>query len=169
MIRTTGYVMTTVSIGRALKIALLAAGMLAAAAAHAGGPQVTFYVTMPLFGDSSARAPSGRVLGLRLDRTQAVSDIRNLNPSSPLNRRALLDLQLGAHSALRLELDRQLTWDIYRQEWRASSRQATFTVRIPTHEAASNPVDHSSWVASLADPFQNQGWKPLVKPLAIEP
>jgi hypothetical protein len=143
---------------------LAVTGMLAAVAAHAGGPQVTFYLTVPLFGPSN-----GHVLGLRLDRAQALPDMRNFNPSSPLNRRALLDLQMGAHSALRLELDRRLTWDIDKLQWHDSSREATFTLRLPTHEAHATAVEHSTWMPSYANLFQDQGWKPLAQLHAVEP
>jgi hypothetical protein len=165
MICCKGYVMGTVVSKPVFKTLLLATtGMLAAAAAHAGGPQVTFYLTVPLFGPAN-----GQVFGLRLDRGQALPDMRNFNPASPLNRRALLDLQMGAHSALRLELDRRLTWDIDKQEWHSSSREATFTLRFPTHAAHSTAVEQSAWMASLANPFREQGWKPLVKSHAVEP
>jgi hypothetical protein len=105
--------------------------VLAAPAAHAGG-QITLYITVPLGGTSPA---PGHVFGLRLDRTSAVAQGRIMNPDSPLNRRPVLDMQLGANSALRLELDRQLTWDINRQQWRLSSRPATFTLRLPARAA----------------------------------
>jgi hypothetical protein len=105
--------------------------VVAAPAAHAGG-QITLYITVPLGGNSPA---SGHVFGLRLDRTSTVDQGRLMNPDSPLNRRPLLDMQLGANSALRLELDRQLTWDINRQQWRLSSRPATLTLRLPARAA----------------------------------
>jgi hypothetical protein len=139
------------------------AGMLAVAAAHAG-PQVTFYVTIPLGGPTT-----GHVLGLRLDRESSPPAIGNINPASPLNRRALLDLQLGAHSALRLELDRRLTWDINRLQWHESSLPATFTLRVPTRETRSKAEAHVDQAASLAYPFQDQARKPVVKLLAVEP
>jgi hypothetical protein len=91
------------------------AALIVASAVHAG-PQVTIYLTLPLEGFGHTR-----VLGLRLDRPAVAS----------LNRRALLDLQWGADSALRLELDRRLTWDFDRQQWRPSSQPATFTLRLP--------------------------------------
>ena len=137
--------------------------MLAAAAAHAG-PQVTFYLTLPLGGPSA-----GHVLGLRLDREAALPSMRNMNPSSPLNRRALLDLQFGAHSALRLELDRRLTWDINRLQWYESSRPATFTLRVPTREPASKGDAHADQAASLLHPIQDQARKIFMKSFAVEP
>ena len=58
--------MTTVFTLRAIRTLLLAsAGMFATAATHAG-PQVTFYLTLPLGG-----ATNGHVFGLRLDRASA--------------------------------------------------------------------------------------------------
>jgi hypothetical protein len=121
--------------------------MIVFGAAHAG-PEVTFYLTLPLGG-----ASKGHVLGLRLDRSTASPTVRSFMPDSPLNRRALLDLQFGADSAFRLELDRRLTWDINRLQWRDSSREATFNLRLPTR----------------ANPVQNQPGKPLMKSLAVEP
>lgn len=148
---------------------LAGAGMLAVAVVHAG-PQVTFYLTVPL-----GAATGGHVLGLRLDRASSPPAIGNINPASPLNRRPLLDLQLGAHSALRLELDRRLTWDLNRQQWHESSLPATFTLRVPTRDLPAKAAVHSELLAStellasLANPLQNQARHPLMKSLAIEP
>ena len=154
--------MTTVFTTRVLTSLLLAAAIVAAAA-HAG-PQVTFYVTVPLDGPSN-----GHVLGLRLDHAQSVPDIRNFNPSSPLNRRPWLDLQYGKDSALRLELDRRLTWDITQQSWHETSRPATVTLRLPSHQSGSTLGASAAYAAALANPFKDQGWKALMKPIAIEP
>jgi hypothetical protein len=120
--------------------------MIAAGAAHAG-PEITFYLTVPLGSGSP-----GHVLGLRLDRSTAPA-VRIFTPDSPLNRRALLDLQLGADKALRLDLDRRLTWDIDQLQWRDSSRPPSFMLHLPTRPK----------------PLENQPGKPLVKPLAVEP
>jgi hypothetical protein len=155
---------------------LMGAGMMAIITAQAAGPQVMMYITVPLDGHTHTH-----VFGLRLDKEAAPPDIRAINWTSPLNRRALLDLQLGGDSALRLELDRRLTWDFNRQQWHQSSLPATFTLRVPrreapaTHDAptvqvaASSPLNRSTLSASLANPLQDQSWKPLVKSLAIEP
>src|SRR5580698_7851451 len=134
--------------------------MIVAGAAQAG-PQITFYLTVPLGGPSL-----GHVLGLRLDRSAAPPAVRIITPDSPLNRRALLDFQFGADRALRLDLDRRLTWDINRQQWRDSARPATFTLRLPAHASTAAP---SPRTANLTDlPL-----KPLRKapgqPLAVEP
>ncbi|HEY6454324.1 MAG TPA: hypothetical protein VIY90_03475 [Steroidobacteraceae bacterium] len=157
-------------------LALAGAGMMATTTARAAGPQIMMYVTVPLDGHAHSH-----VFGLRLDKAVTPPDIRASNPTSPLNRRALLDLQLGAHSALRLELDRRLTWDFNRQQWHESSLPATFTLRIPTREkpsshdapatavASAGLTDLSTLTASLANPFQNQRGKALIKPLAISP
>jgi hypothetical protein len=155
---------------------LMGTGMMTLITAQAAGPQVMMYITVPLDGHAH-----NHVFGLRLDKEAAPPDIRAINWTSPLNRRALLDLQLGADSALRLELDRRLTWDFDRQQWHQSSLPATFTLRVPrretpvTHEApavqvaASSLLNHSTLSAALTNPLQNQSWKPLVKSLAIEP
>jgi hypothetical protein len=124
------------------------------------------------------------VFGLRLDRSATPPDVRIINPESPLNRRPLVDLQMGANSALRLELDRRLTWDIDHQELRQTSRPASFTLRLPVHgplhdaaapvrEGVSSPGDagaaNALLAAALANPLQNQPGKPLMKSLAVEP
>lgn len=132
------------------------------AGAVEAGPEVTFYLTVPLGGPSL-----GHVLGLRLDRAAAPPSVRIITPDSPLNRRALLDFQFGADRALRLDLDRRLTWDIYRQQWRDSSRPATFTLRLPQHTPST--AQHATRSATLAEPFQYQARKPVVKPFAVEP
>jgi hypothetical protein len=126
----------------------VAAGILFAANVHAG-PQVTIYLTVPL-----GHTSGSHVFGLRLDRAAAPAGVQNMNPDSPFNRRALADLQLGADSALRLELDRRLTWDINKMQWRASSRPASVTLRFPVR---------------IANPVTDQSRKPAVKALAIEP
>jgi len=169
--------MTTVIARKAFAaLVLTSAGMTAMVTAQAAGPQIMMYITMPLDGHTHSH-----VFGLRLDRAATAPDIRAINPTSPLNRRALLDLQLGAHSALRLELDRRLTWDFDRQQWHESSLPATFTLRVPTREkpsthdapatqlASSTLPDLSALTASLANPFQNYRDTPLVKPPAMAP
>ncbi|HTC53313.1 MAG TPA: hypothetical protein VK700_15365 [Steroidobacteraceae bacterium] len=135
--------------------------MIVVGVVHAG-PEITFYLTVPLGGPSL-----GHVLGLRLDRSAAPPAVRIITPDSPLNRRALLDFQFGADRALRLDLDRRLTWDINRQQWRDSTRPPTFALRLPSRTPSA--ADHSARVTNLTEPFQYQAWKPLVKPLAIEP
>ena len=155
--------MTTVFTVQTFRTLILAsAGMLAAAAVQAG-PQVTFYITLPLGGPSN-----GHVFGLRLDRASSPPAIGNINPASPLNRRALLDLQLGAHSALRLELDRRLTWDINRQQWHETSRPATFTLRVPTHERPKNGESRVEQPLSLLA-SRDQAGIPALKSLAVDP
>jgi len=150
------------------------AGVLAGAAAQAG-PQVTLYLTLPVGGNST-----GHVFGMRLDRSATPTDIRTVNPDSPLNRRALMDLQLGKNSALRLELARRLTWDINRQELRESARPPEFTLRLPLHaptSAAAAPASptghadtaHAALAAALVNPLKDESWKPAVKALAVEP
>jgi hypothetical protein len=178
-------VVTTVIARKDLAALVLAgAGMLAAATVAAGGPQIMMYITVPLNGPAR-----NHVFGLRLDKVAAPPDIREMNPTSPLNRRALLDLQLGAHSALRLDLDRKLTWDFGSQQWHQSALPATFTLRIPTaekssrHEAPANQhatessvqfasarlTDLATLTASLANPFQAPVGKSLAKPLPVAP
>lgn len=142
---------------------LAGAGLLGAGAAHADG-QVTFYITVPFGGPSG-----GHVLGLRLDRGHSLTDIRSLNPDSPLNRRPLLDIQLGAHSALRLDLNRRLTWDFNQQQWRPSSRQASVTLRLPTPEPKAAGGDHVSHMTPLPDLLQDPDGKALLKSLGIAP
>jgi hypothetical protein len=125
--------------------------MIAGSGAHAG-PEITFYLTVPLGGPSQ-----GHVFGLRLDKSVASPDVRIITPASPLNRRPLLDLQMGADSALRLDLNRRLTWDFSEQRWHSSSLPATFNLRLPTH------------AQPRANPVQNQPGKSLVKLFPIEP
>jgi hypothetical protein len=158
----TGEMATVFTVQTFRTLILTGVGMLATAVAHAG-PQVTFYLTLPLGGPSN-----GHVFGLRLDRASSPPAIGNINPASPLNRRALLDLQLGAHSALRLELDRRLTWDINRQQWHESSRPATFTLRVPTHERPKNGESRAEQTPPLLASGDQAGL-PALKSLAIEP
>jgi hypothetical protein len=154
------------------------AGLVSAVAAQAG-PEVTVYLTLPLGGMANAH-----VFGLRLDRSAAPPDVRIINPESPLNRRPLVDLQMGANSALRLDLDRRLTWDIDHQELRQSSRPAAFTLRLPVHnvvpeavapvhEGVSKPGEaggtNTLLAAALANPLQNSYGKSLMKLLPVEP
>ena len=153
--------MTTVTTRRVCRLALASVGLLALGIAQAG-PEVTFYLTVPL--GTSAR---GHVLGLRLDRAAAPPAVRVITPDSPLNRRALLDLQLGADKALRLDLDRRLTWDIGRQQWRDSTKPATFSLRLPTPDTSAAVA--AARAAQPVQPVQNMLRQPLLKPFAIEP
>lgn len=157
--------MTTVlSITKDLRTLLLASvALFGSFAAHAG-PQVTFYLTVPLGG-----VTSGHVLGLRIDHSVSIPDIRNLNPASPLTRRPLLDLQFGKNAALRLEVDRRLAWDMNTQEWHDITKPATVTLRVPTHQEPSTPAERAALAASVANPLSDQIWKQLVKSHAIEP
>ena len=167
----------TAVIARQLFAVLVLTGalMMTMSSARAAGPQIMMYVTVPLDGHAHSH-----VFGLRLDKATNAPDVRNIDPASPLNRRALLDLQLGANSALKLELDRRLTWDFDRQQWHESSLPATFTLRVPTREkpgprdapatqlaSSSLSALTASLAASLANPFQSA--KLLVKPLAFAP
>jgi hypothetical protein len=157
--------MTTVLIiiRRSKTLVVAVCGLMAAVAAHAG-PQLTFYITVPLDGPSN-----GHVLGLRVDHAASTPAIRNMNPSSPLNRRPWLDLQFGKDAALRLELDRRLTWDINRQQWHESSRPATFTLRVPTHERPARTETHAEQTPSLLASSRDQAMPPLLKSIAVEP
>lgn len=147
----TTVITTRILVLRALMLA--ACAMLLATAAQAG-PEITFYLTVPLGGPAQG---SGHVFGLRLDKSVASPDVRVITPNSPLNRRPLLDLQLGADSALRLDLNRRMTWDISAQRWQPSSLPATFNLRFPTHER------------QRENPVQNQPGKSLVKLFPNEP
>jgi hypothetical protein len=165
-------------------LALAGAGLVSSVAVHAG-PEVTIYLTLPLSGESNAHLFGAHVFGLRLDRSAAPPGVRIINPDSPLNRRPLVDLQMGANSALRLDLDRRLTWDIDHQELRQSSRPAAFSLRLPMHNAlpeavspvhqgvVSKPGDASGTntllAAALANPLQNGNGKALMKSLPVEP
>ncbi len=160
-----------------MALAFAGVAVLSARAAQAGA-EVTLYLTLPL-----GNTTTTHVFGLRLDRSAAPPDVRVINPESPLNRRPLLDLQMGANAALRLELDRRLTWDIDHQELRQSSRPASFTLRLPVHDAwheAVAPVREGGFkaadtagmntllAAALATPLQNEFGKPPAKAAAIE-
>ncbi len=143
---------------------LTGAGLLAATAAHADG-QITFYITVPFGGPTG-----GHVLGLRLDKGESAADIRNLNPQSPLNRRPLLDIQMGAHSAVRLDRNRRLTWDFGQAQWRLSSRPASVMLSLPTAEPkAVAHGDHSAHVTPVPDPLLDPAGRALLRSLAIAP
>jgi hypothetical protein len=144
--------MTTVTAKRVVKSTGMAAMALCICNAAQAGPELTLYLTVPLGGPSL-----GHVFGLRLDKSVAAPDVRIITPASPLNRRPLLDLQLGADSALRLDLNRRLIWDISAQRWRPASLPATFSLRMP------------SFTASRINPLQNQPGKSLMKLLPVEP
>ena len=91
------------------------------------GPQVMLYVTIPV----DAHNVSARTFGLRLDRTSPPPPVFITNPASPLNRRPLLDLQLGSDAGLRLEINRRVAWDFGRQQLVASEKPARIALRLP--------------------------------------
>lgn len=170
------------TVGRVFTTLVVAgAGVLSTTAVHAG-PEVTLYLTLPLGGAAPTQVFHSHVFGLRLDRSAAPPNVRIINPDSPLNRRPLIDLQMGANSALRLEVDRRLTWDINHQELRQSSRPAAFTLRLPEHNVlheAVTPMHAGSktdatgtnalLASELANPLQHEFGKSPLKSAAIEP
>ena len=111
---------------------LMMSAALATPTACLAGPQVMLYVTIPV----DMHNISARTFGLRLDRASAPPSVLITNPASPLNRRPLLDLQLGSDAGLRLEIDRRVAWDFGRQQLVQSEKPARIALRLPVPQPA---------------------------------
>jgi hypothetical protein len=76
------------------------------------GPQVMIYFRQPLWSPGAHR-----VYGLRIEQTSAPSTLPIGVGVNPLRRREIFNLELGQHSAMRVEFARRLIWDVNRQEF----------------------------------------------------
>lgn len=113
-------------------IGTVCAGDPVGAAPAVRGPQIMLYVSQPLW----SRGVSLRMYGLRMDRLRSVDSIA-------IQRTPLIDLQLQAHSDVRVEFGRRVTWDIRRGEFGPHSNSVYFQL----------PIKNSSLGDPLARPL----------------
>jgi hypothetical protein len=101
-------------------------GVEAVPAAH--GPQIMLYVNAPL---GSNGAGSLHWFGLKIEQLRTPPTSPQLS-AAPIERSPLVDLQLPAHSGLRVEFGRRLVWDIKRGTLASRSNTAGPTIGVPS-------------------------------------
>src|ERR1700733_2636748 len=121
-------------------------GVEAVPAAH--GPQIMLYVNAPL---GSNGAGSLHWLGLKIEQLRTPPTSPQLS-AIPIERSTLVDLQLPAHSGLRVEFGRRLVWDIKRGTLASRSNTAGPTIGVPSRgqklpEVGSQPTGEPSYAA----------------------
>lgn len=74
------------------------------------GPQVTLYVSQPLW----ARGSSARSYGMRLEQVRSDAGLPRRAEYGAVHRKALIDLQVRPHAGTRLEFAARVSWDLGR-------------------------------------------------------
>jgi hypothetical protein len=74
------------------------------------GPQMTLYVSQPLWG----RGNSGRSYGMRLEQVRSDVGLPRRAEYGTVHRKALIDLQFRPHAGTRLEFAARVSWDLGR-------------------------------------------------------
>jgi hypothetical protein len=100
-------------------------GVEAVPAAH--GPQIMLYVNAPLGTNGGG---SLHWFGLKIEQLRTPPASPQLS-EIPIQRSPLVDLQLPAHSDLRVEFGRRLVWDIKRGTLASRSSPAGPTIGVP--------------------------------------
>jgi hypothetical protein len=103
-------------------------GVEAVPAAH--GPQIMLYMNAPL---GSNGAGSLHWFGLKIEQLRTPPTSPQLS-MTPIDRNTLVDLQLPAHSGLRVEFGRRLVWDIKRGTLASRSNTAGPTIGVPSRD-----------------------------------
>jgi hypothetical protein len=101
-------------------------GVEAVPAAH--GPQIMLYVNAPLGTNGGG---SLHWFGLKIEQLRTPPASPQLS-EIPIQRSPLVDLQLPAHSGLRVEFGRRLVWDIKRGTLASRSNPAGPTIGVPS-------------------------------------
>jgi len=127
--------------------------------------EVMVYITVPVDSGAGARP----YCGLRLDRHPTPGILGN-SAASPFTRRAVFDLQMNAETALRLQVDRILSYDFRRGEWTASARDGRplipgqpldmddFTAPGPLPEPAAAQLPGTGVAQSVTAPGPAASW-----------
>jgi hypothetical protein len=90
------------------------------------GPQVTVYVSQPLW----ARNTAARTYGIRLEQVRSDADFLRRNQFGTVHRKALIDLQLRRHSGLRLEFAARVAWDLERESFGLTSDESSRVIDL---------------------------------------
>jgi hypothetical protein len=110
-------------------------GVEAVPAVH--GPQIMLYVNAPL---GSNGAGSLHWFGLKIEQLRTPPTSPQLS-AAPIDRSTLVDLQLPAHSGLRVEFGRRLVWDIKRGTLASRSNTQGPTIGVPSRGQKLPDVD----------------------------
>jgi hypothetical protein len=127
--KTASWVAGLVLLGSASMVSVrgVCAGNVVSAATGSCGPQFMLYVTLPLSSRGSSSLPR---YGLRIGEFRKRPTTTQLVAVAPIQRE-LVDLQIAAHSDVRVEFGRRLVWDIPRGAFGSQSSLATLAIGVP--------------------------------------
>jgi hypothetical protein len=109
-------------------------------------PQFMFYVSQPLWSPGK----SFRVYGLRIEEVRAQPTSRQSGAAGSMRRSELLDLQIGPHSDIRVELGRRVAWDFTRG---AFGTQTSLSIVLPLKSIDfPDPARLQPWDVRASDP-----------------
>jgi hypothetical protein len=103
-----------------------------------GGPQIVLYFTQSLW---SSGKPE-RLYGVRLDAIRPLPNSPLVTAVGLVQRRELLNLQIGPHSDIRLQLGRRVSWDFTREEFGPQSGLPRVTIGLPITAFERSETDH---------------------------
>lgn len=126
---TASWLVSLILLGGAsmLSIRSACAGNVVSVAPASHSPQIMLYVSQPLWsrGDSSLR-----LYGLWIGKLLTPPTTPQLAAIAPFQRSGLIDLQILAHSDVRLEFGRRLIWNITRATFGPQSSQSVPAVGV---------------------------------------
>jgi hypothetical protein len=127
--KTANWVVGLVLLGGASMVSIsdANAGNVVSAASVSCGPQLMLYVTLPLWSHGSSSLPR---YGLRIGEFRKRPTTLQLVAVAPIQRE-LVDLQIAAHSDIRVEFGRRLVWDIPHGAFAPQSSPATLAIGVP--------------------------------------
>ena len=103
------------------------AGNVVGAAPTSRSPQVMLYVSLPLGSRGSSSQP---LYGLRIGELRTPRTTPQLTAIAPIQRE-LIDLQILAHSDVRIEFGKRLIWNITRGAFGPQSSEAVLAIGMP--------------------------------------
>ena len=117
------------------------------------GPQVTVYVSQPLW----ARGSSARSYGMRLEQVRSDAGLPRRAEFGAVHRKALIDLQVRPNAGTRLEFAARVSWDLGRGFFG------------PTPDGSSRVINLAFRAHKLADARSYQPWSVPIHRAALPP
>jgi hypothetical protein len=90
------------------------------------GPQVTLYVSQPLW----ARGSSARSYGMRLEQVRSDAGLPRRAEYGAVHRKALIDLQVRPHAGTRLEFAARVSWDLGRDTFGPTQEGSSWAINL---------------------------------------